>query len=58
MPECEFLTLAELANREGWEDEPPENCADIQFAICHQDCPRRAAAIERGKELAEKHGWT
>lgn len=58
LPECKTHTLAEM-----YPDEPkPEHLSDyswyeLLFEECADDCPVMARTLERGRQLAEEHGW-
>lgn len=58
-PECKTVTLRQMS--EAWAEPLPPNLVARQdeFGLmdCHDDCPSRAASIERGRELAERFGW-
>jgi hypothetical protein len=58
-PECKTVTLRQMA--EAFGQPMPPGLVGYQDRLglmdCHEDCRRRAASIERGRELAERFGW-
>lgn len=56
-PRCEAWPLKEIAEKNGWELPDDKFDGTIEFMKCNDHCPRLAAAIEHGHELADKYGW-
>lgn len=63
LPGCKTKSVAKMVKRyrmESGEDDPALarlEESDLRFSDCAEGCPILEKRIQRGIELAQKHGW-
>ena len=55
LPTCESVPVAQIAAERG--HDTPWQFGGLHLMWCDPACPSLARAAERGRALAEKHGW-